>query len=154
MQIFIKCNHVVQKLTQADTCIHVQFISGGLHQPPRGHPVSLPVGGGNDPLHLATPGTSTSQSHSHPRSSERDSRHAITGRWSGSAHGVVPEQQGGTSVVPPVGHSGVGPLCNPVQQQVSEVCIASARPTGSGHRRTVDTVVQPVGVCLPPLGRF
>ena len=75
--------------------------------------------------------TGYSQSSTHPRPSECDSRQAIQ---TGSDHsnGMVPQSRGLPSNMPPVVPAHCGPVCHQVQPQAPTVCLTGPRPPGMG----------------------
>ena len=75
--------------------------------------------------------TGYSQSLTHPRPSECDSKQAIQ---TGSDHsnGMVPHSRRPPSNMSPVVPAHCGPVCHQVQQQASTVCLTGPRPPGMG----------------------
>ena len=50
-----------------------------------------------------------------------------------------------------MGHPQPGPVCNPPQQQASNVCVSHGRPTSRGCRCHVNVMEGNVCLCIPPI---
>ena len=92
--------------------------------------------------------TSNSQSTSHPRPSERDSRQAVQ---TGPDHSniVVPSSRNIPGYMLPVAPAPGGPVCHQVQQQTATVCVTGPRPPGMGSGCTQPVLGGPGPICLP-----
>ena len=92
--------------------------------------------------------TGNSQSISHPRPAERDSRQAIQA-WPDHANGMVPSSRGVPSYMLPVASASSGSFCHQIQQQTTTVCLTSPRPPGMGSG-CIQSVLGGSGpICLP-----
>ena len=75
--------------------------------------------------------TGNSQSTSHPRPAEHDSRQAIQA-WPDHSNGMVPSSRGVPSYMLPVASASSGSFCHQIQQQTTTVCLTGPRPPGMG----------------------
>ena len=106
---------------------HRQHNSGCLYQQGRGNEIGLPVCPTVENPVLVHQETGNSQSKSHPRPAECDSRQAIQ-TWPGHSNGVVPSPRGFPRYMLPVAPAPSGPFCHQVQHQTATVCHRSQTP--------------------------
>ena len=92
--------------------------------------------------------TGNSQSSTHPRPAECDSRQAIQAR-SYHPDRVVPSPRGLPGHMLPVAPAPSGPVCHQVQQQTSTVCVSGSRPPGMGSGCTQSALGRSGSICLP-----
>ena len=92
--------------------------------------------------------TGNSQSTSHPRLTERDSRQTIQ-TWPDDSNRVVPSPRGYQSYMLPVAPALGGPVCHQVQQQSTPVCVTGPRPPGMGSGCTQSVLGKSGPLCLP-----
>ena len=92
--------------------------------------------------------TGNSQSTSHPRPAERDSRQTIQ-TWPDHSNGMVPSPRGFPSYMLPVAPATGGPVCHQVQQQTTTVCVTGSRPPGMGSGCTRSVLGKSGPLCLP-----
>ena len=90
-----------------------------------------------------------SQSPTHPRSSERGSRQAIQIRPN-NPDGMVSPPRGFSNNLQQVIPTPDRSFCNKIQEQISPVCVTSARPSGLGSRCTQPTMGISGSICLSP----
>ena len=92
--------------------------------------------------------TGYSQSSTHPRPSECDSRQAIQ---TGPDHSnrVVPQTRSLPSNMSPVAPTHCGSVCHQVQQQASSVCLTGSRSPGMGSGCSQPVMGRTGSVCLP-----
>ena len=83
--------------------------------------------------------TGNSQSMSHPRPAERDSRQ----------DGMVPSPRGFQSYMLLVAPAPGGPVCHQVQQQTITVCVTGSRSPGMGSGCTQSVLAGSGPICLP-----
>ena len=83
--------------------------------------------------------TGNSQSTSHPRLAERDSRQAIQ-TWPDHSNGMVPSSRSVQSYMLQVAPATSGPVCHQVQQQTTTVCVTGSGPPGMGSGCTQPVV--------------
>ena len=118
-----------------------QHYSGCLHKQGRGNEIGPLVCSTMENTDLVFQERGNSQSSTHPRPSERDSRQAIQ---TGPDHPnrMVPQSRGLPSNMQPVALAHSGPICHQVQQQPSTVCLTGPRPPGlaSGGNRISSTL--------------
>ena len=110
---------------------HRQHNSGYLCKRRRGNevrPSECPIVENPD---LVYQETGDSQSSTHPRLAECDSRKAIQARPDHSDR-MVSSPRGVSNSVQPVAPAPSGSVCHQVQQQTTTVCLAGSRPTGLG----------------------
>ena len=93
------------------------------------------------------PGTGNSQSTSHPRPAERDSRQAIQ-TWPDHPTGVVPSPRGVPSYMLPLAPAPSGLVCHQIQQQTSTVCVTGSRPPGLGSGCSQSVLGKSGPICL------
>ena len=101
---------------------HRQHNSGCLYQQGRGDEIRLTVCPTVENPFLVHQETGNSQSTSHPRPAERDSRQAIQA-WSDHSNGMVPSSRGVPSYMLPVASASSGSFCHQIQQQTTTVCL-------------------------------
>ena len=91
---------------------------------------------------------SYSQSPTHPRPAELDSRQAIQ---TGTDHSnrMVSPPRSLHSNLQPVAPTQCGPVCHPIQQQNTSVCLTGPRPPGLGSGCTQPGMGGPGPLCLP-----
>ena len=92
--------------------------------------------------------TGNSQSTSHPRRAERDSRQAIQ-TWPDYSNGMVPSPRGFPSYMLPVAPAISGPVRHQIQQQTTTVCVTSSKPPGMGSGCTQHVMGRSGPICLP-----
>ena len=92
--------------------------------------------------------TGNSQSTSHPRPAERDSRQAIQ-TWSDHPNGVVPLPRGVPSYMLPVASAPSGLVCHQIQQQTPTVCVTGSRPPSMGSGCSQSVLGKSGPICLP-----
>ena len=96
---------------------------------------------------------SNSQSLTHPRPSEHDSRQAIqTGR--DNTNRMVPQSRGIPSNMQPVVQAPSGPICRQVQQQAPTVCLPSPRPPSMGSGCSQPVMGRTRSIRLPTGGHL
>ena len=91
--------------------------------------------------------TGNSQSTSHPRPAERDSRQAIE-TWPDHPNRVVPSPRGVPSYMLPVAPAPSGLVCHQIQQQTSTVCVTGSRTPGLGSGCSQPILGKSGPVCL------
>ena len=135
-------------LQQDSSSSYRQHNSGCLYQQRRGDDIGLSVCPTVENTVLVYQEPSNSQSASHPRPSERDSRQAIQ---IGPDHSnrVVPSPRSIPGYMLPVAPAPGGPVCHQVQQQTPTVCVAGPRPPGMGSGSTQSVLGGPGPICLP-----
>ena len=87
------------------------------------------------------------QSMSHPRPAEHDSRQAIQA-WPDHPNGVVPSSRGVPRYMLPVAPAPSGLVCYQIQQQTSTVCVTGSRPPGLGSGCTQSVLGKSGPICL------
>ena len=92
--------------------------------------------------------TGNTQSSTHPRLAECDSRQAIQTR-SNHSNRMVPSSRGLPSHLFLVAPAPSGPVCHQVQQQTSTVCFTSSRPPSMGSGCTQPVLGGSGSICLP-----
>ena len=92
--------------------------------------------------------TGDSQSLTHPRPAEHDSRQTIQTRPDHSNR-MVPPSRVLPSNMQLVAPASSGSVCHEVQQQTAPVCITGFRPTGLGCRCTQSVLGRSGPLCLP-----
>ena len=105
--------------------------SGCLHKQGRGNEVGPSVCPTMENSDLVYQKTGYSQSSTHPRPSEHDSRQAIQTE-SDHSNGMVPQSRRLPSNMPLVAPAHCGHVFHQVQQQAPTVCLTSPRPPGMG----------------------
>ena len=126
---------------------HRQYNSGCLYQQRRGDEVGLTVCPTVENPVLVHQETGNSQSTSHPRPAERDSRQAVQA-WPDHSNGMVPSSRGVPSYMLPVASASSGSFCHQIQQQTTTVCLTSPRPPGMGSGCTRSVLGGPGPICL------
>ena len=135
-------------LQQDSTNSYRQHNSGCLYQQRRGDEIGLSVCPTVENTVLVYQETSNSQSMSHPRPAERDSRQAIQ-TWPDHSDRVVPSPRSIPSYMLPVAPAPGGPVCHQIQQQTATVCVAGPRLPGIGSGCTQPVLGGPGPICLP-----
>ena len=92
--------------------------------------------------------TGNSQSTSHPRPAEHDSRQTIQA-WQDHSNRIVPSPRSVPSYMLPVAPAPGGPVCHQVQQQTSTDCVTSSRPPSMGSGCTQSVLGKSLPLCLP-----
>ena len=125
-----------------------QHYSGCLHKQGRRNEVGPPVCFTMENSDLVYQKTGYSQSSTHPRPSERDSRQAIQ---TGPDHSnqMVPQSRNLPSNMSPVAPTHCGPVCHQVQQEATTVCLTGSRPPGMGSGCSQPVMGRTGSVCLP-----
>ena len=113
-----------------------------------GDEVGLPVSPTVENPVLVHQETGNSQSTSHPRPAERDSRQAIQ-TWPDHSNRVVSSSRSVPSYMLPVAPASSGPLCHQIQQQNATVCVTCPRPPGMGSGCTQSFLGGSGPICLP-----
>ena len=93
--------------------------------------------------------TGNSQSTSHPRPAERDSRQAIQA-WPDHLNRMVPLFRGVPSYMLLVASASSVSFCHQIQQQTTTVCLTGPRPPGMGSGCTQSVLGGSGPICLPP----
>ena len=135
-------------LQQDSTNSYRQQNSGCLYQQRRGDEIRLSVCPTVENTVLVYQETSNSQSTSHPRPAERDSRQAIQ-TWPDHSNRVVPSPRSIPSNMLPVAPAPGGPVSHQVQQQTTTVCVTGPRPLGMGSGCTQPVLGGLGSICLP-----
>ena len=125
-----------------------QHNSGCLYQRGRGDEVGPSVWHSVENLDLVYQETGNTQSSTHPRPAECDSRQAIQTR-SHHSNRMVPSPRGLPSHLFPLAPAPSGPICHQVQQKTSTVCFTSCRPPSMGSRCTQLVLGGSGYICLP-----
>ena len=112
---------------QHSSGVHRQHNSGCLYQQRMGNEVGLPVCPTVENSVLVHQETDNSQSMSHPRPAERDSRQTIQA-WPDHSKRMVPSPRHVPSYMLLVAPAPGGPVCHQVQQQTAKVCVTGSRP--------------------------
>ena len=102
---------------------------------------------------LVHPETGYSQSATHPRLGERDTRQAIQ-TWPDHSNGMVPSPRGVPSYMLLVAPAPSGPVFHQVQQQTATVCVTGSRPPGMGSGCTQSVLGRSGPICLPTNSHF
>ena len=92
--------------------------------------------------------TGNSQSSTHPRPAECDSRQAIQARLDYPDR-VVSSPRGLLGHMLPVAPAPSVPVCHQIQQQTTTVCVTGSRPTGMGSGCTQSILGRSGPICLP-----
>ena len=127
---------------------HRQHNSDCLYQQGRGDEVVLSVCPTVENPVLVNQETGNSQSMSHPRPAERDSRQAIQ-TWPDHSNGVVPSSRGFPSYMLLVAPAPIGPVCHQIQQQTATVCVTGPRSPSMGSGSTQSVMGRSGPICLP-----
>ena len=89
-----------------------------------------------------------SQSATHRRPAERDSRQGIQ-TWPDHSNGMVLSPRGVPGYMLPVEPAPGGPICHQVQQQTATVCVTGCRSPGMGSGCTQSVLGRSGPICLP-----
>ena len=139
---------VSKPLLQQDSATsYRQHISGCLYQQRRGDEIGLSVCPTVENTVLVYQETSNSQSTSHSRPSEHDSRQAIQ-TWPDHSNRVVPSPRSIPGYMLPMAPAPGVPVCHQVQQQTATVCVTGFRPPGMGSGYTQSVLGGPGPICL------
>ena len=127
---------------------HRQHHSGCLYKQRRGDEVGPSICPSMENPDLVYQETGNSQSSTHPRPAECDSRQAIHTRPDNS-NKIVPSSRGLPSNMLPVAPAPSGPVCHQVQHQTTTVCINGFGPPGLGSRCAQSVLGRSGPICLP-----
>ena len=127
---------------------HRQHYSGCLYKQRRGDEVGPSVCPSVKNPDLVCQETGNSQSSTHPRPAECDSKQAIQAR-SDHPDRMVPSPRGLPRHRLPVAPAPSGPVCHQVQQQTATVCVTGSRPPGMVSGCTQSVLGRSGPICLP-----
>ena len=127
---------------------HRQHNSGCLYKQGRGDEVELSVCPAVENPVLVHKETGNSQSTTHPRPAERDSRQAIQ-TWQDHSKGMVPSSRVVPTYLLPVVPAPGGSVCHQIQQQTATVCVTGPTPPGMGSGCTQSVLGRSGPICLP-----
>ena len=128
--------------------VHRQHVSGSLRQSSGGNPVSVSLERDRSALPVASEVEHDPSSSPHSGETQCNRGYVVEG-GTNTSHGVVSEPDSRQRFVSRVGVTSNRSICDPIQPQVSRVCITGPGLSSIRDRRTVDGLGPPVGVRVP-----